>query len=203
MASFSDSFTRSNRDLNGDNGWACSSSGQWSIISNVAISATGNPYLSQNLGTQLFPITLSYTLKHSGTGSRYLNYSYIGAGTTSNYTTTSINVYLYRADSSYNNSKFELYDGATLVSTTNASTQFSGDITVVLNIIANGSGTLVVNGQSASFGARSWVNGVGSLLVFDANTGNDGLGQTNTSGIDDLVYTYKLQSNPAFLLNFT
>jgi len=202
MAVFTDNFNRSDRELNGDNGWVVSSgNGEYAIKSNICAHDGSNQtsYVLRNLGKQKFPITVTFYTEDArysdGRTSRFANEIYIGCNSDKS---GAINVYVSRSNSSYNNSSIQIYDGATLVASKNASFQFQSALNVTTTINADGSGSIRVtegsNSDTLTWGARTWSNGQGTYFGFFIERNMGVRGQR----IDDLSINYVALAGRSF-----
>ena len=194
MAIFTDNFNRSNRELNGDNGWVVlGGNGRVSINTNKVVCSVSDTIIRE-IGAQNFPIfnTWKYT------GSSRLRYSaelFIGCDN-AGASATEIRFVAYRSSSSYNNSTLLVSDGVNVIAgaDANCTFEFSSEITLEVTINANGSGSFkVIQGASdytLSWGARGWTNGNGNYAGFAIEY------DTGGTKVDDVSLTYSPIAKP-------
>ncbi len=192
--SFSDDFNRSNRELNGDNSWVCNGgNSKYAIVSNEAKHISNDTYWCyQNLGVQSFPISGSFTTKEAlyKAGYRYhFDASiYIGANTDK---TGGISINMNRTSEIYSNSSVAVKDGSTIVATKSTTFQYTTEVLVEYEILADGSGSVTLtqgaNTDTLSWGARTWTNGGNDYFGFIT-----GAESVDIYGciIDNITYNY-------------
>ncbi len=192
--SFSDDFNRSNRELNGDNSWVCNGgNSKYAIVSNEAKHISNDTYWCyQNLGVQSFPISGSFTTKEAlyKAGYRYhFDASiYIGANTDK---TNGISINMNRTSEIYSNSSVAVKDGSTTVATKSTTFQYTTEVLVEYEILADGSGSVTLtegaSTDTLSWSARTWTNGGNDYFGFET-----GAESVDIYGciIDNITYNY-------------
>lgn len=219
-ATFTDDFGRSDRELNGDNGWTVRRQDTGAATNSIqevdntraeALSATGG-FAVQTLtaaGHQFvtFPLTLSCDMGMQSNGRAWNGGVIFGSSSVSPATLTAfqeagISVRLTRSDSIDTSSDLSIYDGATLVAQdTDIGFDFGSVLSFELTIAADGSGSVVIydaagltgTSDTLSWTSRNWVEGKGNHAGFYLRgVGIDGLGESNQMYLDNFTLAYKV-----------
>ena len=218
IESFSDDFNRSDVELNGDNGWTVRNASTGTAENSrievdnnraEAIGATEGFAMRTLAATghrfPTLPFDFSANMGMQSLGRAYDNTVIIGSTTSSptshaNFRDNGVSLRFSRSDSITSDSTFSIFDGTTSVaSDSNPAFEFGADISFVLSILEDGSGTFTIydsadftgTSDQLSWSARVWSFGKGNYAGFKLRpVANDGTGQSNQTFLDNFDLSY-------------